>query len=67
MGAILSIWTDVGERAIVAEGSVVKANQAVPAGMVVAGELSLGAATRRDKETGKNEWVDAHERLGRNR
>ncbi len=39
----------------------------IAAGMVVAGELSLGAATRRDKESGKNEWVDAHENLGRNR
>lgn len=39
----------------------------IAAGMVVAGELSLGAATRRDKDTGKNEWVDAHENLGRNR
>jgi len=39
----------------------------IAAGLVVAGELSLGAATRVDKETRKNEWVDAHERLGRNR
>lgn len=39
----------------------------IAAGMVVAGELSLGAATKRDKATGKNEWVDAHEKLGRNR
>lgn len=39
----------------------------IAAGMVVAGELSLSAAARRDKETGKNEWVDAHEKLGRNR
>ncbi|QFU75201.1 hydroxymethylglutaryl-CoA reductase [Halioglobus maricola] len=39
----------------------------IAAGTVVAGELSLGAATRRDKDTGKNEWVDAHETLGRNR
>ncbi|RLQ22008.1 hydroxymethylglutaryl-CoA reductase [Seongchinamella sediminis] len=39
----------------------------IAAATVVAGELSLGAATRRDKETGKNEWVDAHETLGRNR
>ncbi|KGE05086.1 hydroxymethylglutaryl-CoA reductase [Pseudohaliea rubra] len=37
------------------------------AGLVVAGELSLGAATRVDKETRQNEWVNAHERLGRNR
>ena len=39
----------------------------IAAGMVVAGELSLSAATRRDKESGRNEWVDAHENLGRNR
>lgn len=39
----------------------------IAAGLVVAGELSLAAATRVDKETRQNEWVDAHERLGRNR
>ena len=39
----------------------------IAAGLVVAGELSLAAATRLDKETRTNEWVDAHERLGRNR
>ncbi|MFK7830592.1 MAG: hydroxymethylglutaryl-CoA reductase [Congregibacter sp.] len=39
----------------------------IAAGLVVAGELSLAAATRVDKKTRKNEWVDAHERLGRNR
>lgn len=39
----------------------------IAAGLVVAGELSLGAATRVDKATGRNEWVEAHERLGRNR
>ena len=39
----------------------------IAAGLVVAGELSLGAATRIDKATRTNEWVDAHERLGRNR
>lgn len=39
----------------------------IAAALVVAGELSLGAATRVDKKTRKNEWVDAHERLGRNR
>ncbi|MFK8022219.1 MAG: hydroxymethylglutaryl-CoA reductase [Pseudomonadales bacterium] len=39
----------------------------IAAGMVVAGELSLVSATRTDKETGTNEWVDAHEKLGRNR
>ena len=39
----------------------------IAAGLVVAGELSLAAATRIDKDTRVNEWVDAHERLGRNR
>jgi len=39
----------------------------IAAALVVAGELSLGAATRVDKKTRSNEWVDAHERLGRNR
>ena len=39
----------------------------IAAALVVAGELSLGAATRVDKATRRNEWVDAHERLGRNR
>ncbi len=39
----------------------------IAAGLVVAGELSLGAASRVDPETRANDWVDAHERLGRNR
>jgi hydroxymethylglutaryl-CoA reductase (NADPH) len=39
----------------------------IAAGLVVAGELSLVSAARTDKKTGKNEWVDAHEKLGRNR
>ena len=39
----------------------------IAAALTIAGELSLGAATRVDKETRVNEWVDAHERLGRNR
>jgi len=39
----------------------------IAAGLVVAGELSLVSAARTDKEAGTNEWVDAHEKLGRNR
>jgi hydroxymethylglutaryl-CoA reductase (NADPH) len=39
----------------------------IAAGVVVAGELSLVAAAQRDPDTGANEWVDAHEKLGRNR
>lgn len=39
----------------------------IAAALVVAGELSLAAATRVDPKTRDNEWVAAHERLGRNR
>jgi hydroxymethylglutaryl-CoA reductase (NADPH) len=39
----------------------------IAAGLVVAGELSLVSAARTDKASGTNEWVDAHEKLGRNR
>ena len=39
----------------------------IAAALVLAGELSLGAAAKIDKKTRTNEWVDAHERLGRNR
>ena len=48
------------------KGKVMKLLE-IAAGVVLAGELSLGAATRVDRKTGTNEWVDAHERLGRNR
>lgn len=39
----------------------------IAAGVVVAGELSLVSASRTNMEEGTNEWVDAHEKLGRNR
>ena len=39
----------------------------IAAGLVLAGELSLVAASRVDKVTRKSDWVDAHENLGRNR
>jgi hydroxymethylglutaryl-CoA reductase (NADPH) len=39
----------------------------IAAALVLAGELSLGAAAKLDTKTRTNEWVDAHERLGRNR
>jgi len=39
----------------------------IAAALVLAGELSLVAAAKIDKETRTNEWVEAHERLGRNR
>lgn len=37
MGAILSLYAEVGEHSIVAEGSVVKRNQKIPSGLVVGG------------------------------
>lgn len=39
----------------------------IAAGLALAGELSLGAAAKVDRKTGTSEWVDAHEKLGRNR
>jgi carbonic anhydrase/acetyltransferase-like protein (isoleucine patch superfamily) len=37
MGAVLSIWSEIGEGAIVAEGSVVKLKQIIPPRVVAAG------------------------------
>lgn len=37
MGAILSIWSEIAEKSIVAEGSVVKMQQKIPPHVVVAG------------------------------
>jgi hydroxymethylglutaryl-CoA reductase (NADPH) len=39
----------------------------IAAGLVVAGELSLGAATRIDPYSRTSDWVESHETLGRNR
>ncbi|MEZ5571814.1 MAG: hydroxymethylglutaryl-CoA reductase [Halioglobus sp.] len=39
----------------------------IAAALTLAGELSLGAAAKIDQKTRSNEWVNAHERLGRNR
>jgi len=63
MGAVLSIWSTVGERAIVAEGSVVKVNQNVPDGMVAAGNPAreVRAVTEKDMELwayGKQVYID---------
>lgn len=47
-------------------GKVMKLAE-IAASLVLAGEISLGAAAKVDKVTRTNEWVDAHEKLGRNR
>jgi hydroxymethylglutaryl-CoA reductase (NADPH) len=39
----------------------------IAAALVVAGELSLSAATRIDQVTRTSDWVESHETLGRNR
>jgi len=39
----------------------------IAAGLVVAGELSLAAATRIDPYSRTSDWVESHETLGRNR
>ena len=37
MGAIMSLWSEIGERSIIAEGTVIKMKQKFPSGVVVAG------------------------------
>ncbi len=37
MGSVLSIFSQVGENSIIAEGSIVKLNQVIPPGVVAAG------------------------------
>jgi len=37
MGAIVSLWSEIGERSIVAEGTVIKMKQKFPSGVVVGG------------------------------
>lgn len=39
----------------------------IAAALTVAGELSLGAASKIDRKTRKSDWVESHEELGRNR
>jgi hydroxymethylglutaryl-CoA reductase (NADPH) len=39
----------------------------IAAALTVAGELSLAAAAKVDRKNRTSEWVEAHERLGRNR
>lgn len=63
MGAILSLWSKVGEGAIVAEGTVVKVRQVIPAKMVAAGNPAkiIRDVSPRDEEVwafGKQLYVD---------
>jgi carbonic anhydrase/acetyltransferase-like protein (isoleucine patch superfamily) len=63
MGAVVSIFSRVGERSIVAEGSVVKLNQAIPDRVVAAGNPAqiVRAVSDQDEEMwafGKQLYID---------
>ena len=63
MGAVVSIFSQVGQRSIVAEGSVVKLNQVIPEKVVAAGNPAqvVRAVTQQDEELwayGKQVYID---------
>ena len=63
MGAVLSLGAELGKRTIVAEGAVVKMNQNVPPGVVVAGNPAriVRDVTPEDEERwkrGKQLYID---------
>jgi carbonic anhydrase/acetyltransferase-like protein (isoleucine patch superfamily) len=63
MGAILSIWSEIGAWAIVAEGSVVKLRQIIPSSVVVAGNPAkmVREVSKEDQEVwnwGKQLYID---------
>lgn len=67
MGAILSLWSEVGEWTIVAEGAVVRLKQIVPDKVVVAGKPAriIRKITTKDKKLwsfGKQLYVDLAKR-----
>ena len=63
MGSILSIWSEIGEGAIVAEGSVVRMRQIIPPKMVAAGNPAqvVREITTKDEKVwnwGKQLYID---------
>ena len=63
MGAVLSIRSEIGSGAIIAEGGVVKQNQAVPSGVVAAGNpvKIVRSVNSKDEEQwnwGKQLYID---------
>ena len=63
MGAVVSIFSQVGRRSIVAEGSVVKLNQIIPEKVVAAGNPArvVRAVNQQDEELwdyGKQVYID---------
>ncbi len=59
MGATLSLYAEVGDDAIIAEGSVVRMRQIIPGGVVAGGNPArvLRAVAPKDREY----WADAKE------
>lgn len=63
MGSIISIWAEVGEYSIVAEGAVVKLRQTIPPKVVAAGNPAriVRGTTAKDEEfwnNGKQLYID---------
>ncbi|MDQ1331710.1 MAG: phenylacetic acid degradation protein [Thermodesulfobacteriota bacterium] len=63
MGAILSIWSEIGEGSIIAEGAVVKMKQLIPPKVVAAGNPAkiVREITANDEEfwnMGKQLYID---------
>lgn len=63
MGAVLSLWSEIGEWSIIAEGSVVKMRQGIPSNVVAAGNPAkvIRKVNARDKEFwsyGKQLYID---------
>lgn len=67
MGAIISLFADIGEYAVVAEGTVVKKHQAIPPRVVVGGAPAKVLRELEDKdihawERSKQTYIDLAER-----
>lgn len=63
MGAVLSLWSEIGENSIVAEGSIVKMNQIIKANIVAAGNPAVFVRDIEDKDLemwgyGKQLYID---------
>jgi carbonic anhydrase/acetyltransferase-like protein (isoleucine patch superfamily) len=63
MGAVLSIHSEIGENTIVAEGTVVKMSQKIPAGVLAAGnparvKREVNEENRKFWEWGKQLYID---------
>ncbi len=71
MGAVVSVYAEVGEETIIAEGSIVRMRQKIPAGVVVSGNPAkvVGKITQKQREYwewGKGVYVDLAREYVRN-